>query len=162
MKKVVGLFFLVFLSWFVGYNSAGSTSAQASPSIEYIQSYDLDVTHGVKTVVEVKECSVPVIQKVRNLRITTATSTETPVIIGTPTPVSTEVLPVPTATPVSTETPVVVGTPVSTEAVPTATPCTDGNPGTDKCVGKAGETPNNKGGWGEPPAGPGTKGRSDK
>lgn len=31
-----------------------------------------------------------------------------------------------------------------------------GNPGNDKCVGKAGENPNGKGGWGG-----GTKGRSD-
>lgn len=36
-----------------------------------------------------------------------------------------------------------------------------GNPGNDKPVGNAGETPNDKGGWGEPPAGDGTHGMSD-
>ncbi len=62
-----------------------------------------------------------------------------------------------------------VAPPPGTTPTPTPTPTPDptptpsatlGNPGNNKAVGNAGETPNNKGGWGEPSGGPGTQGRS--
>ena len=47
---------------------------------------------------------------------------------------------------------------VITTPNPTSEPDCIGNPGNNKCVGKSGENPNNKGGWNYPP---GIRGQSD-
>ena len=64
----------------------------------------------------------------------------------------------PEKTPIS-PTPTVIPTPTP-EPEPTP-PVPEGNPGNPKPVGKAGETPNNRGGWNEPDDGPGVHGQSD-